>query len=50
MTQHLGDRDLARMRRAGLDPLSTEHALHLLDAALLGERPAWWLPSSMSLR
>ncbi|MDC8985196.1 type I polyketide synthase [Mycobacterium marinum] len=39
MTQHLGDRDLARMRQVGLDPLSTEHALHLLDAALLGERP-----------
>jgi polyketide synthase 7 len=39
MTQHLGDRDKARMSRAGLSALSTRQALHLLDTALLGEHP-----------
>ncbi|KAA1245370.1 SDR family NAD(P)-dependent oxidoreductase, partial [Mycobacterium simiae] len=39
MTQHLGERDLGRMQQAGLDPLTTEQALHLLDAALLSDRP-----------
>jgi acyl transferase domain-containing protein/NADPH:quinone reductase-like Zn-dependent oxidoreductase/NADP-dependent 3-hydroxy acid dehydrogenase YdfG/acyl carrier protein len=39
MTQHLGDRDKARMSRAGLSALSTRQALELLDAALLGEHP-----------
>ncbi|UXA04374.1 SDR family NAD(P)-dependent oxidoreductase [Mycobacterium sp. SMC-2] len=37
MTRHLGDRDKARMSRAGLAPLSTRQALDLLDAALLAE-------------
>ncbi|MGE2818271.1 KR domain-containing protein, partial [Mycobacterium heidelbergense] len=39
MTQHLGERDKARMTRAGLAPLSTEHALQLFDEAMLAERP-----------
>ncbi len=39
MTAHLGDRDLARMKQVGLAPLSTEHALRLLDTALLTDRP-----------
>ena len=39
MTQHLGDRDKARMSRVGLSALSTRQALELLDAALLGEHP-----------
>ncbi len=39
MTQHLGDRDKARMSRAGLAALSTRQALDLLDAALLAEPP-----------
>ncbi len=39
MTQHLGDRDKARMSRAGLVALSTRQALDLLDAALLAEFP-----------
>jgi NADPH:quinone reductase-like Zn-dependent oxidoreductase/acyl carrier protein len=38
MTQHLGDRDKARMSRVGLAALSTRQALELLDSALLGER------------
>jgi polyketide synthase 7 len=39
MTQHLGDRDKARMTRVGLATLSTGQALELLDSALLGEQP-----------
>ncbi|OBK66681.1 hypothetical protein A5652_25675 [Mycobacterium sp. 1165178.9] len=39
MTQHLGERDKARMSRAGLSALSTRQALDLLDAALLTEQP-----------
>ncbi|OMC11779.1 hypothetical protein A5736_24870 [Mycobacterium sp. SP-6446] len=39
MTRHLGERDKARMTRAGLAPLSTEHALQLFDDAMLAERP-----------
>lgn len=39
MTQHLGERDRARMSRAGLSALTTRQALQLLDAALLGEHP-----------
>ncbi|WP_156765174.1 beta-ketoacyl reductase, partial [Mycobacterium sp. 1245852.3] len=35
MTQHLGERDKARMSRAGLSALTTRQALELLDAALL---------------
>jgi polyketide synthase 7 len=38
MTQHLGDRDKARMNRVGLAPLSTEQALGLFDAAMLADR------------
>jgi NADP-dependent 3-hydroxy acid dehydrogenase YdfG/acyl carrier protein len=39
MTQHLGERDKARMSRAGLSALSTRQALEVLDAALLTEHP-----------
>ncbi|ORV74820.1 type I polyketide synthase [Mycobacterium gastri] len=39
MTRHLGERDFARMKQAGLDRLTTEHALQLLDAALLSDCP-----------
>ncbi|WP_122508768.1 type I polyketide synthase, partial [Mycobacterium innocens] len=39
MTRHLGERDFARMKQAGLDRLTTEHALQLLDSALLSDRP-----------
>ncbi|MGV7859122.1 type I polyketide synthase [Mycobacterium kansasii] len=39
MTRHLGERDFARMKQAGLDRLTTEHALQLLDTALLSDRP-----------
>ncbi|OBF44773.1 polyketide synthase [Mycobacterium sp. 852002-50816_SCH5313054-b] len=39
MTRHLGDKDRARMSRAGLAPLSSQQALQLLDDALLADRP-----------
>ncbi|WP_068189630.1 type I polyketide synthase [Mycobacterium sp. UM_CSW] len=39
MTQHLGDRDKARISRVGLAPLSGEQALDLFDNALLSEQP-----------
>jgi polyketide synthase 7 len=39
MTEHLGERDKARMSRVGLAPLSSKQALELFDAAILGERP-----------
>jgi acyl carrier protein len=39
MTQHLGDRDKARMSRIGLAPLSTPQALQLFDDAMLADRP-----------
>ena len=39
MTQHLGERDKARMSRIGLAPLATEQALRLFDTAMLAERP-----------
>ncbi|QUR67443.1 SDR family NAD(P)-dependent oxidoreductase [Mycobacterium spongiae] len=35
MTANLSDRDLARMKQVGLAPLATDHALQLLDTALL---------------
>jgi polyketide synthase 7 len=38
MTQHLGDRDKARISRVGLAPLPTERALELFDTALLTDR------------
>src|SRR5208283_2768129 len=38
MTQHLADRDKARMSRAGLAPLSTPRALQLFDDAMLADR------------
>jgi polyketide synthase 7 len=34
MTQHLADRDKARMSRVGLEPLSTAQALDLFDSAM----------------
>ncbi|MGO9696855.1 MAG: type I polyketide synthase, partial [Mycobacterium sp.] len=39
MTQHLADRDKARMSRVGLAPMPTEQALGLLDTAMLTDRP-----------
>ena len=39
MTQHLSDRDKARMSRIGLAPISTEQALRLFDTAVLTDRP-----------
>ncbi|WP_416972971.1 SDR family NAD(P)-dependent oxidoreductase [Streptomyces sp. 4F14] len=39
MTGHLNDTDLARMKRTGFTPLTTEHGLALLDAARAQERP-----------
>ncbi|CAM2734894.1 polyketide synthase [Mycobacterium intermedium] len=38
MTQHLADRDKARMTRVGLAPLATEQALALFDAAMRTDR------------
>ncbi|MGV0638388.1 type I polyketide synthase [Mycobacterium kansasii] len=38
MTRHLGDRDKARMSRAGLATLSTAQALELLDTAMVADR------------
>ncbi|MEB3981854.1 type I polyketide synthase [Mycobacterium sp. 663a-19] len=38
MTRHLADRDIARMSRLGLAPLSTEQALRLFDDAMLTDR------------
>ncbi len=38
MTQHLADRDKARMSRVGLAPLSTPRALQLFDDAMLADR------------
>jgi acyl transferase domain-containing protein/NADPH:quinone reductase-like Zn-dependent oxidoreductase/acyl carrier protein len=38
MTQHLADRDKARISRVGLAPLSSEQALELFDAAQLGDQ------------
>jgi len=38
MTQHLADRDKARMSRVGLAPLATSQALQLLDDAMLADR------------
>ncbi|WP_420872415.1 SDR family NAD(P)-dependent oxidoreductase [Mycobacterium shigaense] len=39
MTQHLDDRDKARMSRGGLASLSTPYALQLFDEAMLADRP-----------
>jgi acyl transferase domain-containing protein/D-arabinose 1-dehydrogenase-like Zn-dependent alcohol dehydrogenase/acyl carrier protein len=39
MTSHLAEADLARMRRGGVETLSDERGLALLDAALAAERP-----------
>nr|MDT0663547.1 phosphopantetheine-binding protein [Micromonospora sp. DSM 115978] len=39
MTRDLSEADVARMRRAGVAPLSTEHALTLLDTAVGIDRP-----------
>ena len=39
MTQHLGERDKARMSRVGAAPLSTEQALRLFDTAMLTDSP-----------
>ncbi|WP_408993638.1 SDR family NAD(P)-dependent oxidoreductase [Streptomyces europaeiscabiei] len=39
MTAHLGDAELARMRRQGVTALTTQQALHLLDTTLTGTHP-----------
>ncbi|OBI92498.1 hypothetical protein A9X01_09280 [Mycobacterium asiaticum] len=39
MTDHLAERDITRMRRLGLAPLSTELAMQFFDAALRTDRP-----------
>ncbi|OKJ85153.1 type I polyketide synthase, partial [Streptomyces sp. CB02400] len=39
MTAHLGDAELARMRRQGITALTTQQALHLLDTTLTGNHP-----------
>ncbi|OBK98319.1 polyketide synthase [Mycobacterium asiaticum] len=39
MTEHLAERDITRMRRFGLAPLSTELAMQSFDAALRTDRP-----------
>jgi acyl transferase domain-containing protein/acyl carrier protein len=39
MTGHLSDRDLARMSRAGIKPMTTKTGLALLDASLATDRP-----------
>jgi len=39
MTAHLSSRDLARMSRSGLAPMSPEQALELLDASLAINQP-----------
>ncbi|OBI92497.1 type I polyketide synthase [Mycobacterium asiaticum] len=39
MTEHLDDRDKARISRVGIAPLSAQQALDLFDAALLSDRP-----------
>jgi polyketide synthase 7 len=39
MTQHLADRDKARMSNLGLAPMPTEYALRLFDTAMLTDRP-----------
>ncbi|MCK9903802.1 SDR family NAD(P)-dependent oxidoreductase, partial [Frankia sp. Cpl3] len=40
MTGHLGDAELARIRRTGIRPLSNEHGLALLDTTLAVDRPS----------
>ncbi|MFJ6677441.1 SDR family NAD(P)-dependent oxidoreductase, partial [Actinosynnema sp. NPDC091369] len=40
MTGHLSDADRRRLTRAGVVPLTTEHALDLFDAALAADRAA----------
>jgi FkbH-like protein len=40
LTAGLSEADQARLRRGGLAPLTTEHGLELLDAALLSGQPA----------
>ena len=40
MTGHLDQRDLARLRRVGLAPLSSARGLELFDAGLAGSAPA----------
>ncbi|QNP67900.1 type I polyketide synthase [Streptomyces genisteinicus] len=39
MTAHLGDAELARMRRQGVTALTTPQALHLLDTTLTSHHP-----------
>ena len=39
MTAGLGEADRARMRSSGIEALSDEHGLELLDAAIAAERP-----------
>src|SRR5205807_5520670 len=39
MTQHLDNRDLARIHRSGITPIPTHHALHLFDTAITINHP-----------
>ncbi|MUL43625.1 hypothetical protein FZ103_21040 [Streptomonospora sp. PA3] len=49
MTGRLSETDLARMRRAGLEPMGTRQALGLLDTALALDRPHL-IPARLSAR
>ena len=49
MTAHLGAADQARMTRAGLTPITTEHGLALFDAALAQRQPTL-IPAPLNTR
>ena len=49
MTAHLSSIDQARLTRAGLTPITTEHGLALFDAALTHQQPAL-IPSPVQHR
>ncbi|MFI0408239.1 SDR family NAD(P)-dependent oxidoreductase [Actinomadura sp. 3N508] len=49
LTGHLGEADLARLRRAGITPMPTAQALALFDAALGGGDPLL-IPARLDLR
>ncbi|WP_331724160.1 SDR family NAD(P)-dependent oxidoreductase (plasmid) [Streptomyces canus] len=49
MTAHLGNAELARMRRQGISALTTRQALHLLDTSLTAPHPHL-VPLKLDLR